>query len=111
MSGTSIAAQVLIALIPIVGIVLGSVVVFFWLLWNHRERKLLIQQGAWTPSRFDVETVSLLSGLLLSAVGIVLTILILIVDGIGYPLLGGLVPLSAGVGLLIFVRFRAAARR
>lgn len=111
MSGTSIAAQVIIALIPIVGIVLGSVVVFFWLLWNHRERKLLIQQGAWTPSRFDVETVSLLSGLLLSAVGIVLTILILLVDGIGYPLLGGLVPLSAGVSLLIFVRFRAAERR
>ncbi len=110
MSGTSIAAQVIIALIPIVGIVLGSVVVVFWLLWNHRERKLLIQQGAWTPSRFDVETVSLLSGLLLSAVGIVLTILILLVDGIGYPLLGGLVPLSAGVSLLIFVRFRAAAR-
>ena len=111
MSGTSLAAQVLISIIPIVGISLGSVVVFFWLLWNHRERKLLIQQGAWTPSHFDVDTVSLLSGLLLSAVGIVLTILILIVDGIGYPLLGGLVPLSAGISLLLFVRFRASERR
>ena len=111
MSGTSLAAQVLISIIPIVGISLGSVVVFFWLLWNHRERKLLIQQGAWTPSRLDVDTVSLLSGLLLTAVGIVLTILILIVDGIGYPLLGGLVPLSAGISLLLFVRFRASERR
>ena len=111
MSGTSLAAQVLISIIPIVGISLGGVVVFFWLLWNHRERKLLIQQGAWTPAHFDIDVVSLLSGLLLTAVGIVLTILILIVDGVGYPLLGGLVPLSAGVSLLIFVRFRAAERR
>jgi len=111
MSGTSIAAQVLISLIPIVGIAMGGVVVFFWLLWSHRERKLLIQQGTWVPSRVDIDTVSLLSGLLLTAIGIVLSILILVVDGIGYPLLGGLVPLSAGIGLLVFVRLRTFERR
>lgn len=111
MSGTSVAAQVLIALIPIVGISLGSIVVFFWLLWTHRERKLLIQQGSWAPARFDVETVSLLSGLLLTAIGIVLSVLISFVDGVGYPLLGGLIPLSAGASLLLFVRLRSAGRR
>ena len=29
------AAQVIIAIIPIVGIVMGSVVIFFYLLWHH----------------------------------------------------------------------------
>ncbi|HUX39234.1 MAG TPA: hypothetical protein VMV44_15145 [Rectinemataceae bacterium] len=111
MAGTSLAAQVLISSIPIVGILLGSVVVFFWLLWNHRERKLLIQQGVWTPVHFDVDTVSLLSGLLLVTVGFVLTVLIFIVDGLGYSLLGGLMPLSSGFALLVFVRLRAAGRR
>lgn len=111
MSGTSVAAQVIIAIIPIVGISMGGIVVFFWLLWNHRERRLLIQQGAWTPSRLDIDTVGLLSGLLLLAVGMVLTVLILAVSGIGYPLLGGLIPLAIGVSLLGFVRLRAAGRR
>ncbi len=111
MAGTSIAAQVLISLIPIVGIALGSIVVFFWLLWNHRERKLLIQQGLWTPAHFDVDTVSLLSGLLLVTIGLVLTVLIFLVDGVGYSLLGGLMPLSTGLALLVFVRLRAAGRR
>lgn len=110
MSGTSVAAQVLVALIPIVGIAMGGIVVFFWLLWSHRERKLIIQQGLWSPPRFDIDMVSLLSGLLLTAVGIVLTALILLVDGIGYPLFGGLIPLSVGIGLLVFVRLRATAR-
>jgi hypothetical protein len=106
MSLPSVAAQVLIALIPIVGISLGSVVAFFYLLWTHRERKLLIQRGAWTPLRIDLNTFCLLSGLLLSGVGLVLSILILLVNGIGYGLLGGLIPLALGGSLLVFVRLR-----
>ena len=44
MNTASAAAQILIALIPIVGIVMGSAVVFFYLLWNHRRKTLLIRQ-------------------------------------------------------------------
>jgi len=32
------AVRVIISIIPIVGIVMGSVVVFFYLLWNHKRR-------------------------------------------------------------------------
>ena len=104
MSTPSVAAQVLIALIPIIGISLGSVVAFFYLLWTHRERKLLIQRGAWTPARIDLPTLCLLSGLLLVGIGLVLTVLIFIVEGVGYGLLGGLIPLVTGISLLVFVR-------
>ena len=31
------AAQVVIAVIPIVGIVMGAAVIFFYLLWRHRQ--------------------------------------------------------------------------
>ena len=39
------AAQVIIAVIPIVGIVIGGTVIFFSLLWRHSEKKLQIKNG------------------------------------------------------------------
>jgi hypothetical protein len=111
MSVMPVAAQVIVALVPIIGIALGSVVAFFWLLWTHRERRLLIERGAWTPARIDLVILSLLSGLLLVTVGSVLSALIWAVDGVGYGLLGGLIPLATGIGLLIFVRLARSTRR
>ena len=102
MNTTSSAAQVIISIIPIVGIVMGSVVVFFYLLWNHRRRTLLIKAGQYTKPDFNLSTFSLLSGLLLSTVGIALTVLLAVIEKTSYGLLGGIIPLSMGVGLLAF---------
>jgi len=99
---TSAAAQVLIAVIPIVGIVMGSVVVFFYLLWNHRRRTLLIKAGHYARPDFDLLTFSLLTGLLLGSVGLTLTVFLAVVSGPTYGLLGGIIPLSMGIGLLAF---------
>ena len=43
LTAASPATQVIIAIIPIVGIVIGGVVVFFYLLWRHREISLQIK--------------------------------------------------------------------
>jgi hypothetical protein len=102
MAPASAAAQVIVALIPIVGIVLGSVVIFFYLLWNYRHKDLLIKAGQYAPPRFDLLSFSLLTGLLLGSVGVTLTVFLLIVQGWAYGLLGGLIPLSIGAGLLIY---------
>ena len=99
---TSNAAQVIIAIIPIVGIVMGSVVIFFYLLWGHRRRSMLIKAGHYARPNFDLLSFSLLAGLLLSIVGVVLTVFLAIVAGANYGLLGGLIPLSIGTGLLLF---------
>jgi len=99
---TSSAAQVIISIIPIVGIVMGSVVVFFYLLWNHKRRTLLIKAGQFKRPDFDLLTFSLLAGLLLGTVGIALTVFLAIVLGRNYGLLGGIIPLSFGTGLLIY---------
>jgi hypothetical protein len=98
----STAAQVIIALIPIVGIVLGSVVIFFYLLWDYRHKDLLVKAGQYAPPRFDFLSFSLLAGLLLGSVGVTLTVFLAIVQGSTYGLLGGLIPLSIGTGLLIY---------
>jgi hypothetical protein len=102
MEPVSSAAQVIIAVIPIVGIVMGSVVIFFYLLWNYRRKSLLIKAGQYAPPRFDILSFSLLAGLLLGSVGVTLTVFLAIVQGPTYGLLGGLIPLSIGTGLLIY---------
>jgi hypothetical protein len=99
---SSAAAQVIIALIPIVGIVMGAGVVFFYLLWNHRRRTLLINAGQYNRPSFDLFSFSLLAGLLLSSGGLALTVFLALVAGPTYGLLGGIIPLSMGVGLLVY---------
>jgi hypothetical protein len=99
---SSVAAQVVITVIPIVGIVMGAVVVFFYLLWDHRRRSLLIKAGQYSRPAFDLLSFSLLAGLLLGSVGLTLTIFLAIVTGPTYGLLGGLIPLSMGAGLLAY---------
>lgn len=98
----SAAAQIVIAVIPIVAIVMGCVVVFFYLLWSHKEKVLLIQRDAYKPARIDLDTFALLAGTLLTGVGAVLSVLFGAKDGLDYSLLGGLIPLALGIGLLVF---------
>ncbi|MDR1654962.1 MAG: hypothetical protein LBR96_03105 [Treponema sp.] len=108
---SSNAAQVVIAIIPIVGIVMGALVVFFYILWSHRRRTLLIKAGHYTRPDFDILVFSLLAGLLLTSVGLTLTIFLVIVEGTSYGLLGGLIPLSMGAGLLVFYGIRSYSAR
>ncbi len=103
-NGVSQAAKVIISVIPIVGIVMGAAVIFFYLLWSHREKMLMIKNGSYNPRPVDIETYSLFAGVLLVSVGLVLSLVFLILGSTGYNLLGGLVPLSIGAGCLLFYR-------
>jgi hypothetical protein len=98
------AAQVIIAVIPIVGIVIGGIVIFFYLLWRHKQVALMIKSGNYKPPRFELQTFSLLAGTLLLGIGVVLTIMFLFIDGLSYSLLGGLIPLAMGIGLVVYYR-------
>ena len=106
----SSAAQVIIAIIPIVGIFMGSVVVFFYLLWHHRRRILMIKAGQYQKPDFDLLSFSLLTGLLLLSVGISLTIFLIFMKNAGYGLLGGIIPLSMGIGLLAYYIIKRSDR-
>lgn len=78
---TSQTAQVVIAVVPIVGIAIGGVILFFYLLWTHHETKLRIRTGAYKAPEFDLKTFSLLAGLLLTGIGIILSLLFALIDG------------------------------
>ena len=106
----SAAAQIIVSLIPIVGLVMGSAVVFFYLLWDHRRRTLLIKAGHYEPPKFDLLSFSLLAGLLLGTVGLALTVFFAIAIGTSFGLLGGIIPLAAGSGLLIYYGIKRGDR-
>lgn len=101
-SGAVPAAQVIIAIVPIVGIVMGSVVVFFYLLWRNRQITRLIEAGNYKKPAFDLFVFSLLCGFLLAGVGLVLSVLFLALEGLSFSLLGGLIPFALGASLLGF---------
>lgn len=101
---TSHAAQVIITIVPIVGIVFGGIILFFYILWRHHEIKLQIKTGTFVPSKINLKAFSLLLGLLLTGVGIILSMVFAILDGFSYTILGGLIPMVIGICLLIFYK-------
>ena len=98
----STAAQVIVTIIPIVGIVMGCLVIFFYLLWSYKLKIHMIDKGIYKRIPFEMDTFSLLLGLVLFILGLALTIFFLIKDGFSYGVLSGLIPVSIGISLLIF---------
>ena len=97
-------AEIIISIVPIVGIGIGGVVVFFSLLWHHHEVKQQIEKGIYKKERFNLKAFSILIGILLTGVGLILSAFFAIANGFSTPLLGGLIPLATGVSLIVFYK-------
>ena len=97
-----VAVQIIIAVIPIVGIVMGSVLVFFYFLWRHKQIMLQIKTNTYIRPAVNIRLFCLLLGIMLTVIGCVLFGLFYLIAGIGYILLGGLIPLALGIGLTLF---------
>ena len=96
------AVQIIIVIIPIVGIIMGGMIIFFYLLWRHKQIMLQIKMNTYRPPIFNVQLFCLLLGIILIAIGFVLSILFYLIEHLSYILLGGLIPFALGVGLCIF---------
>ena len=106
----SIAAQIIVTIIPIVGIAAGGTIIFFYLLWDHKQKMIMIEKGI-AQKTYDLESFSLLSGLILLGIGLSLAIFFYIKEGITYSILGGLFPLSIGISLIAFFLIKTIADR
>lgn len=98
----AVPVQIIIAIIPIVGIVMGSTLIFFYLLWRHKQIIRQIEKNTYTPVSINIYAFCLLLGILLTIIGTILTILFYFIDGITFTLLGGLLPCGVGISLLLF---------
>lgn len=104
------AVQIIIAIIPIVGIVMGSTLVFFYFLWRHRQIMLQIKTNTYIRPVFNMYLFCLLLGVTLTVLGCVLFGLFYIIAGVGYILLGGLIPLALGISLTLFYEITRRAQ-
>lgn len=93
--------QIMVTIIPIVGILMGGAVLILYLIFYHSQRMRMIEKNLVEKS-FDILTLSLLSGCILTPVGLGMTILYSVIHGISYSLLSGVIPLSVGVGFIAF---------
>ena len=94
-------AQILISVLPMVAIIVLGIVAFFYMKWEHQKRMLIIEKGGTPPpKRFNEKL--LLIGLLSLFIGIGLTIFFILQIGVSNALLGGIVPLAAGLGIFTY---------
>ena len=100
---TSHTADVILSIVPMVAVVFGSVLVFFLLLYNYRLRREKIRQQIPTESALEhLRFISLLAGCLSVSAGIPLTLFFVFTNPANPGILGGLIPLFAGAGLIVF---------
>jgi hypothetical protein len=105
------AAQIIVTIIPIVGIVFGCTVIFFYLLLGYKQRKLMIEKGIFKKIEFDLDAFSLFTGLLLFCIGVSLVVFFAIKEGVSYGFLSGLIPLAVGASLLVFFIIRKSMNK
>ncbi|MCX7633919.1 MAG: hypothetical protein N2Z22_11370 [Turneriella sp.] len=104
------AADVILAIVPLVAVVFGAVLLFFLLLYNYRIRREKIRLQIPTTGWLEhLRFISLLSGCLSISAGVPLTLFFIITNPKHPGILGGLIPLCAGIGLVVF--YYLSARR
>jgi len=95
--------DIILSIVPMVAVVFGSVLVFFLLLYNYRLRKEKIRLQIPTESARDhLRFISLLAGCLSFSAGLPLTLFFFFTRPTNPGILGGLIPLCAGIGLVAF---------
>lgn len=96
--------KIILHLVPIVGIVFGSLLLYFIFYWWHKQRMELIKANLYKPIPFDIKVFSFFVGLLLTFVGLGLSIVFILFLDNSLGILGGIIPLSVGLGLLAFYK-------
>ncbi|RME89403.1 MAG: hypothetical protein D6767_08445, partial [Candidatus Hydrogenedentota bacterium] len=90
--------------------VLGLTLFFFFFLWQYRIKKELIRSGQYAKRERNYRELALLGGFLCLGAGIPLTIFFLAIDGLTYAALGGIIPLTLGIMLILYYVWAANHR-
>jgi hypothetical protein len=99
--GMSETAQVLIAILPLASVMILGILTFFFMLWDHKKRMLVIQKGG-TPAPRNIDDRLLLLGIVSLFIGVGLTVFMSIYNGFKPPLLGGMIPTLTGAAIITY---------
>ena len=95
------AAQILIAILPLVAVALLAVLTFFFLLWDYRMKKITIEKGQ-KPVPRSIDDKLLLIGIVSLFVGVGLLVFFVLYNGLSNSLLGGIIPVAVGLGIITY---------
>ena len=98
------AAQILIAILPLVAVFLLAVLTFFFLLWDYRMKNIIIEKGQ-KPIPRNIDDKLLLIGVVSLFVGVGLLLFFVLYNGLSNSLLGGIIPVAAGLGIITYYVF------
>lgn len=102
MNSSSSAADVVIAVIPIVGILMGGAVSLLYMFYSYKQKKHMIEKGIYKRIRLDLRGIVFFSGFPLTATGLGLSVFFVIMDGISYGILSGLIPFMIGISFIAY---------
>jgi len=94
-------AQVLIASIPVVAVALLAVLTFFFILWDYKKHRAMIERGL-IPKPRNIDDKLLLIGIVSLFVGIGLLLFFSLKTGLSNSLLGGIIPTASGMGIITY---------
>ena len=94
-------AQVLIASIPVVAVALLAVLTFFFILWDYKKHRAMIERGI-APKPRNLDDKLLLIGIVSLFVGIGLLVFFSLKTGLSNSLLGGIIPTASGMGIITY---------
>ena len=104
---TNPTTEMIIGIVSIGVLLLGFVLFFFFLSWQYKLKETLIKSKQYqSNSMNNASILSLLFGISGTLLGFPLCFIILIIEKkVNYSLLGGLIPFSLGMGMLIYYFF------
>jgi len=108
--GLAVPAQVILSILPIVAVAFCAILLFFYLLWDFKKKKLIIEKGM-EPNRTKTYENLLLIGIVAFFIGLGLLIFYALYNGLHSSLLSGIIPTSAGLGILIYYGIYTKKRR
>jgi hypothetical protein len=94
-------AQVLIAILPLASVMILGILIFVYMMWDHQKNILIINKGG-TPRPRNIDDKLLLLGIVSIFIGAGLIIFSAIYSGFTPSLLGGIIPFSAGAGIITY---------
>lgn len=102
METPSTAVQIMVTVIPIVGILMGGAVIILFLVFFHIQRMAMIERKMIQKPKIHLRQASLFTGSVLLLLGGTMSLFFFLREGLSYTLLSGIVPFSIGAGLLLY---------
>ncbi len=95
------AAQIILAVVPIIGVLFGAALFFSLFYFYHKQKMLMIEKEIYKPLRLNWNLIFIVSGFIFMLSGVAITVVFIINGSTGYELLGGGVTLGVGVAIIL----------